>query len=140
MEVLERREFHLSNAHNKQIMSRARAHWDVIQLNGDIYRMEITAKKISKKSLFKLLAIGFTFGVSIFAILCGIAALFGAETVEWNGVYRTGVEGLFYSFLIGPVAGFFSACFIWFFTVLGLWLYSFFKPIKVQFKEPIGQE
>ena len=86
MEVLERREFHLSNAHNKQIMSRARAHWDVIQLNGDIYRMEITAKKISKKSLFKLLAIGFTFGVSIFAILCGIAALFGAETVEWSGV------------------------------------------------------
>jgi len=101
--------------------------------------MEVVAKKISKKSLFKLLTIGFTSGISVFAILCGIAAFFGSETVEWNGVYKTGIEGFIYSLLIGPVLGFFSACFIWLFTVFGLWIYSFFRPIKITFKDPIGE-
>lgn len=101
--------------------------------------MEVVAKKISKKSLFKLLTIGFTVGISIFAILCGIAAYFGSETVEWNGVYKTGFEGFLYSLLIGPVLGFFSACFIWMFTVFGLWIYSFISPVKVTFKGPIEQ-
>ena len=101
--------------------------------------MEVIAKKISKKSLFKLLTIGFTFGISVFAILCGIAAFFGSETVEWNGVYKTGIEGFLYSLLIGPVLGFLSACLIWLFTVVGLWIYSFFRPIKITFKHPIGE-
>lgn len=101
--------------------------------------MEVVAKKISKKSLFKLLTIGFTVGISVFAILCGIAAFFGSESVEWNGVYKTGIEGFIYSLLIGPVLGFFSACFIWLFTVFGLWIYSFFRPIKITFKDPIGE-
>lgn len=99
--------------------------------------MEIVAKKISKKSLFKVIAIGFTLGISTFSILCGVAAFFGSNTVEWNGIHRTGIEGLLYSFLIGPILGFFSACFIWLFTVLGLWLYSFARPVKVTFKQPV---
>ena len=99
--------------------------------------MEVDAKKISKKSLFNVIAIGFTIGISVFAILCGIAALFGSNTVEWNGVYRTGLEGFLYSLLIGPVLGFFSACFIWLFTVFGLWLFSFVRPIKIEFKQPV---
>lgn len=101
--------------------------------------MEVVAKKISKKSLFKLLTIGFTFGISIFAILCGIAAYFGSETVEFNGVYKTGIEGLLYSLIIGPVLGFFSASFIWLVTVFGLWVYSFVYPVKVTFKQPLEQ-
>ena len=99
--------------------------------------MEVVAKKISKKSLFKLMTIGFTLGISFFAVLCGIAAFLGSETVEWNGVYRTGMEGFLYSLLIGPICGFFSSCFIWLFTVFGLWIYSFFNPVKVTFKQPI---
>ena len=101
--------------------------------------MEVVAKKIAKKSLFILLTIGFTIGVSVFAILCGIAAYFGSETVEWNGVYKTGIEGFLYSLFIGPVLGFFLSCFIWLFTVFGFWIYSFIYPVKVTFKEPIEQ-
>lgn len=101
--------------------------------------MEVIAQKISKKSLFKLLTLGFTLGISIFCLTLGIFAFFGAETVEFNGVYKTGIEGIVYSFLIGPILGFISACFIWTFTILGLWIYSFFSPIKVTFKNPIEQ-
>jgi|TARA_B110000114_G_C15045709_1_gene379052 hypothetical protein len=96
--------------------------------------MEIVAKKISKKSLFKLLFIGLTAGLSVFAIICGIAAFFGAETIQWNGVQRTGVEGLLYGLIMGPFLGLLFACFMWLFITPGLWVYSFFRPIRVTFK------
>ena len=97
--------------------------------------MEIVAKKISKKSLFKLLFVGLTSGLSVFAILCGIAALFGAETIQWNGVHRTGIEGLLYGLIMGPFLGLLFACFMWLFITPGLWFYSFFRPIRVSFKD-----
>ena len=97
--------------------------------------MEIVAKKISKKSLFKLLFIGLTTGLSMFAILCGIAAFFGAETVQWNGVHRTGIEGLIYGFIMGPFLGLLFSCVMWLQITPGLWVYSFFRPIKVTFKD-----
>ena len=97
--------------------------------------MEVTSNKISKKSLFKLLFIGLTTSMSIFCILCGVAALFGAQTIEWNGVHRTGVEGLVYSFFMGPLIGLIFSCFMWVFLVTGLWVYSFFKPITMSFKQ-----
>lgn len=96
--------------------------------------MQIVAKKISKKSLFKLLSVGLILGFSLFAIPCGIFAFFGAETIEWNGVYKTGIEGLLYSFVMGPIIGLIFACFMWVFIALGLWIYSFFMPLKVTFK------
>ena len=102
--------------------------------------MEVIAQKISKKSLFKLLTIGFTLGIGALCIVFGIFAFFGAETVEWNGTYKTGLEGLLYSFLIGPILGFFSACFIWCFTAFGLWVFSLFRPIKLSFKKPINEQ
>ncbi len=102
--------------------------------------MEVIAKKISKKSLFKLLFIGFTVGLTIFSLLCGIAAIFGAETVQWNGIYRTGVEGLLYSIFMGPVLGIVFSCVIWLFLVPGLWIYSFFQPLKVSFKNILNEQ
>lgn len=97
-------------------------------------RMDVVAKKISKKSLFKILFIGLTSGLSFFTILCGIAALFGAETITWNGAHKTGFEGLLYSLFMGPLMGLIFACVMWIFITPGLWLYSFFRPLKVSFK------
>lgn len=101
--------------------------------------VEVIAKKISKKSLFKILFIGFTTGLTIFSILCGVAAVFGAETIQWNGIYRTGVEGLLYSIFMGPVLGIVFSCVIWLFLVPGLWIYSFFQPLKVSFKSTVNE-
>lgn len=111
----------------------------VIQQKG-IYIVEVIAKKISKKSLFKILMIGFTVGLTVFSLLCGIAAMFGAETIQWNGVYRTGVEGLIYSIFMGPVLGIVFSCVIWLFLVPGLWIYSFFQPLKVAFKNCLNEQ
>ncbi len=102
--------------------------------------MEIIAKKISKKSLFKLLFVGFSAGFSVFSLLCGIAAIFGAETIQLNGVYRTGIEGLVYSVFMGPVFGVLFACLIWLFLVPGLWIYSFFQPLKISFKNCLNDQ
>lgn len=102
--------------------------------------MEVIAKKISKKSLFKILFIGFTTGLTIFSLLCGIAAIFGAETIQWNGIYRTGIEGLIYSIFMGPVLGIVFSCVIWLFIVPGLWIYSFFQPLKVSFKNTLNEQ
>lgn len=57
--------------------------------------MEITAKKISKRSLFKILFIGLSLGFFTFFLVCGVASLFGAETVNWNETPVTGTSGFF---------------------------------------------
>jgi hypothetical protein len=96
--------------------------------------MQVVAKKISKKSVFKVLVIGLTTSLSLFGVLCAIAALFGAETIQWNGEYKTGIEGLLYGLLIGPTLGLFFACIMWLFIAPGLWMYSFIRPLRLTFK------
>ncbi|MDU0111735.1 hypothetical protein RT723_01655 [Psychrosphaera aquimarina] len=97
--------------------------------------MEVTAKKISKSSLFKILVLGNCLGLFVLCILFGVAAFFGAETVQWNDEYKTGLDGLFYSILMGPIFGFFFACVMWVYSAFGLWVYSLFRPIKITFVE-----
>lgn len=99
--------------------------------------MDIVAQKISKRSLFKILFIGLTIGMSLLCVVFGIAALFGAQTVQWFGDHKTGIEGLLYSLIMGPIFGFVFTSIIWFFTVIGLGIYSFINPLKVSFKNPI---
>jgi hypothetical protein len=97
-------------------------------------KLEVIARKISKKSLFNLLFIGLFFGIGSFVILCGLAALLGAETITWNEESKTGLEGLLYSFLLAPMISGFFAGFFWVFLVIGLWIYSFINPLKITFK------
>ena len=96
--------------------------------------MEVIANKISKKSLFKLLFIGLSFGFLVFFLMCGIAAIFGAETVKWEETPVTGFSGLLLALAMWPIFSFFFAGFIWTFSILGLWIYSFIRPLKVVFK------
>ncbi|GFD90464.1 hypothetical protein KUL152_26900 [Tenacibaculum sp. KUL152] len=99
--------------------------------------MEVVAKKISKKSLFKILFIGAFLGFAVFFIGCGIGAFFGLESVRWNNEPVFGVSGFLLALAMWPFFTFFLSLFIWLFCILGLWVYSFFKPIKVTFKQPI---
>lgn len=97
--------------------------------------MEIIAEKISKKSLFKLLLLGFGVSVCVFCVLCGIAALFGMSMVQVNGVHRYGLEGLIYGILMGPIFAVIGGAVIWCLMAFGLWVTSFFKPLKLTFKK-----
>lgn len=96
--------------------------------------MIVTAEKISKGSYFRLLFTSILLGFFFFFLLCGIAAVFGAQTVSWNGQYVTGVNGLFSAMLMWPFFSLFFSCFLWLFGSFGLWIYSFYKPLRVKFK------
>ena len=99
--------------------------------------MIITADKISKGSYFKLLFISLLLGFFLFFLLCGTAAIFGAQTVSWNGKPVTGINGLITSILMWPFFSLLFSCFLWVFGSFGLWLYSFYKPLRVKFKGKI---
>jgi len=96
--------------------------------------MIINAEKISKGSFFKLLLIALSIGFFVFFLICGVAATFGADTVKWENEPVQGVNGLLVAMAIWPVFSLFITCFFWGFGVLGLWLYSFYKPISIRFK------
>ena len=96
--------------------------------------MEVSAKNISKKSLFKLLFQSIGYGLIVFSFLMGIFSLFGFETVKWNGEAITGISGLISSIPIGLFLGLLFTCFMWLLGVLGLWVNSFFNGVTITFK------
>ncbi|NGN97285.1 hypothetical protein G5S52_06310 [Grimontia sp. S25] len=99
--------------------------------------MEITVKKISKRSLFKILFIGFSLSLFVFFFMCGIASFFGAETVKWEETPVTGISGLLTALAMWPVFSFSLALFIWCIVAFGLWMYSLAKPLNLVFKEKV---
>ena len=101
---------------------------------------EISVQRVSAGSLFKLAGLGLAFTLVPFSILMGCFSFFGASTITWNNQPLTGVSGLVASpfiglFLAGLFTIFLGAC-----MTLGLWLYSFFRPITILAKlaEPEG--
>ena len=94
----------------------------------------VEAKKISKASLFKLMLIGALIGLFLLFLLCGIAAIFGYETVSLNGKPVTGVRGFITALMMWPIFSLFFTCFGWAIITFGLWIYSFFRVLRVAFR------
>ena len=97
--------------------------------------MKLEVHKLSKLTILKIYLIGI--GVSAFTLtaLCGLAGLFGADTVNWNGEQITGVSALLYGPLIGLMITVFGSVICWLFSIFGLWIYSFYKPLTIEFTE-----
>ncbi|NOY70473.1 MAG: hypothetical protein GXP53_13480 [Deltaproteobacteria bacterium] len=95
--------------------------------------MKIRARKMTKGSLFKLIFIGFGMPLFPLMLIYGIASLFGAHTVTVNHVPVTGIMGLFSMLLIYPVFCFVFSGMIWVCFALGLWIYSMFGKIELEF-------
>ncbi|MFW1676855.1 hypothetical protein ACFVYJ_03625 [Pontibacter sp. JAM-7] len=102
--------------------------------------MHIEARKISKASLFRLLTLGLGCGFFVLFTLCGIASIFGADTVSWNGESVTGVMGLAAALLMWPLFSLFFALFIWLVSIFGLWLYAFFGTLTFEFRDVVSKE
>lgn len=96
--------------------------------------MDITARKISKGSVFKIYFLGLAGGFFVLFFIFGISAIFGAETVKWEEQPITGIKGFIAAMLMWPFFSFFFAGFMWLISILGLWLYSLIKPITISFK------
>jgi len=101
--------------------------------------MEISAKNISKASLFKLLFQSIGYGLIAFFVLMGIFSLFGFKTLSFNNEYYTGITGLLVSLPLSLLAGLFFTCFMWLFGILGLWINSYFKGVTIVFKDVSNQ-
>lgn len=94
--------------------------------------MKIRAKKLTKKSLFKLILICSIVPFGLFFFLCGIASYFGSETVQWNGQTVTGMNGLLTALLIYPLFVFVFTVLSWVGAVMSLWVYSWFGKLKLE--------
>lgn len=99
--------------------------------------MEVSAKNISAKSLFKLYFKSLGYGLFLFSFAMGILALFGFETVTWNDEALTGLTGLLASIPMGIFIAFIFTCLLWFFGIFGLLLNSSFSNITIVFKTDI---
>ena len=88
-------------------------------------------KKLSAGTTYKLIFVGSLVGLLPLCLLFGIMGAFGMDTVTWNEQPVTGFKALF----VGPLIGvFMSLIFTAIFgsiTAMGLWVYSFFKPITI---------
>ena len=95
----------------------------------------ILVRRLRTGSIYRFSAIGATFGlIPLFALL-GVLASVGLVNLTWNGEVVTGPRAV----LVGPVMGAFLAliCTALFgsATALGLWIYSKFRPLSVEYEE-----
>jgi hypothetical protein len=100
----------------------------------------IKIHKLSVGTVYKIVAIGFAVGLMPFFLICGIFGAFGFEALSWNNQPVTGIKAIF----LGPLMAIFMSLI---FTAVmgsicafGLWIYSFVKPIQIEFKPELKQE
>lgn len=96
--------------------------------------MEVTAKSITAKSLFKILFNSVGIGMFLLCIAFGFFALFGFETFKYNGEPVTGVWGLIGSIVTGAILAVVMPCFLWLIGVVGIFANSFFGNVTIKFK------
>jgi hypothetical protein len=99
------------------------------------YYLKISARKITKGSLYKLLLIGISIPFLPFFLLCGVASIFGANTVHLGEKPITGIMGLISAVLMYPAFCLMFSGFAWLCIAFGLWFYSKFKKIEISFMD-----
>jgi len=92
----------------------------------------IRIKRIKAGSLFKFILIP-SAAFMIPFVLCGVAALFGAQTITVNKQYVTGVWGLIAALIMAPLFALIFLGFTWFFAYLGIRIIGRFKPLKLSY-------
>ena len=93
----------------------------------------ITAKRIRGASIFKLCLLGNVVVFTLFFVLAGLLALFDIDILKWQGGYVTGFKALIVAPLAGVLMGVFYGLLAAVFTYVGLRIYSFFRPVVVEY-------
>lgn len=93
---------------------------------------QFTVRTVRAGTIYKLLLLGLLLSMVPLSTLMGIAALFGADTVKWNGEPLHGWLGLLASPFLGIFIALLFTGFVGTLTCLGLWLLSWFRPIKLR--------
>lgn len=90
-------------------------------------------QRFSFGTVYKVLFIAATFSMVPLAILMGLFAFFGAETIVWNGQHLTGLMGLIASPFVGIMMALIFTGFLGTLFACGLWLYSKFRPLQLSY-------
>lgn len=91
----------------------------------------ISLDRLYVGSVYKVVFIGLACFFVPLTLVFGLLALFGADMVFWNGQAIRGISGLLLSPVIGAMVVGFLSIFLGTACVVGLWLYSKFKPLSL---------
>ncbi len=94
--------------------------------------MRIRARRLSNGSLFKLILVGASISLLPLFVLCGIASIFGANTVQVNDRPVTGPMGLTAALIMYPIFALGFSCLAWLIGAFGLWIYSKFQWLEIE--------
>jgi hypothetical protein len=93
----------------------------------------IQVVRLSAGTIYKSLFIGTIFSFLPLTTILGILALFGLNTVTWNGAQVHGFGGLITGVLLGAFFCFFFTAVVGTACAFGLWLYSKFERVHISY-------
>jgi len=95
---------------------------------------KIKVSKLSTGSIYKLFAIGLSAGFLPLFLLLGLFGAFGMETITWNNQPVTGLNAILISPLMVILMTVIFTVLIGSICALGLWLYSFIRPLIIKYE------
>ena len=98
----------------------------------------LTVKRLRGATIVKIILLGNVLGWSLLTTVAGLFAMFGAEIIQWNNHYVTGLSGFLSSPFIGMFIGLVFGLFTAFFSYIGLRMLSVFRPLTIEYV-PSGQ-
>ena len=93
----------------------------------------ITVKRLRGGAVFKLLLVGNMAFFLPLSLVAGILGMFGASTVTWNDQVVTGLPALPVTLMSGALFALVVSVLTWISVFIGLWVYSAFRPIQLEF-------
>ena len=100
---------------------------------------KIQIQRLRSATLFKLLFLGNVFFWIPCSLFTGVLNYFGAAHITWNDAPVHGIAGFFSAVFLGLVASLLLSVFLWIDLFIGLWLYSLFKPVGIEYV-PVREE
>ncbi|MPV86258.1 hypothetical protein [Ostreibacterium oceani] len=94
---------------------------------------QIEVKKVSAGTVFKLFVIGLTVGFLPVFLLFGVLGMLGLGTLTWNDQPVTGIKAIFVAPFIAVLMSLIFTALLGSICALGLWVFSFFRPLKIEF-------
>lgn len=101
---------------------------------------KVVVKKVSARTVFKLIFVGLNVSLILWGVIYGLLALFGFSVLKVNGQFVVGIEGLFAGPLIGIMVALLASIFSGVFSVMGLWIFSKFRPLQIEFESVVCGE
>lgn len=97
---------------------------------------EMTVRRLAAGTVYKIVAIGLACSILPLSLLTGALAVFGATTVTLNQRLVTGIPALFLTPLAGAMMVLMLTLLLGSGMVLGLWLFSQFRPMTLMLIDP----